>query len=341
MSNAPSIIDLAKDFATEAQCLDYLEAARWPNGIRCVICGGERISKFVTNETTRVRVNRKGKEVTVRVPSRRLYTCLDSKCGFQFSATAGTLFHDSHLPLSKWFMAVALICNAKKGLSAKQMQRDVGVNYRTAWYLNHRIREAMQGNAPKLFSGTVEVDATFIGGKYNPRLKRQRYDKQAVAGVLQRPIGDAPSKIRAILIRREIGPVMQGVIRENVALEATIMTDEHAAYKRVARTHRHEIVAHTKGEYVRGGVHTQGIESFWSLFKRGVIGSFHQVSIKHLHRYLNEFSFRFNGRAERNLFGLVIANLLIGAALQYKALTGRPQTEVSVSDVPRDFDAPF
>ncbi len=143
MKNAPSVIDVSKKFGTTAECVAYLEKMRWPNGVRCLVCGSDKISKFVTNETTRERKNRKGQTVISKVPARHLYTCLEPTCAYQFSSTTGTIFHDTHLPLEKWFQAVALMVNAKKGLSAKQMERDLGVTYRTAWYLNHRIRKAM------------------------------------------------------------------------------------------------------------------------------------------------------------------------------------------------------
>ena len=221
-------------------------------------------------------------------------------------------------------MAVALIANAKKSISAKQMKRDLVVNYRTACFLDHRIREAMQDGSLGLFGGTVEVDATFVGGRFDPRRKRAAYDKQAVAGVMQRGADGEPSKVKAFPVEREIKPVMMGVIRDHVQAQAHVMTDDHKAYVALSKDGwKHEIVTHTKDEWVRGNVHTQGIESFWSLFKRGVIGSFHSVSVKHLHRYLNEFSFRFNQRECEDLFALIIMNPAIGNALRYKALIGK------------------
>ncbi len=321
----PSLIDIERAFGTEDKCIDYLEAGRWPNGVHCVKCDSEKVSRFKTNETTRERKNRKGEIVEVRVPSRILYQCNNEGCRHQFSATAGTIFADSHLPLTTWFKAIGLMLNAKKGISAKQMERDLGVNYRTAWHLEHRIREAMQ-STQGLFGGVVEVDATFHGGRYDERRKRAAYDKQAVAGVLQRKTEDSHSKVVAFPVPREIAPVMSHVIKETVATDAQVMTDEHGAYQGLTkRGWKHQIVAHSKEEWVRGNVHTQGIESFWSLFKRGVVGSFHQVSVKHLHRYLNEFSFRFNNRESDAIFAMVVMNLLAGQALRYNALTAKPE----------------
>ena len=319
-----SLIATAKDFGTEEQCLAYLEAMRWPDGVRCLKCGSDKVAKIITNETTRERKNRKGELVEVRVPSRRLYQCNAEGCRYQYSATTGTIFDKTHLPLAKWFLAAALIASAKKGMSAKQMQSYLQCSYPTAWFLDHRIREAMQSDEG-LFGGTVEADVTYHGGVYDKRRKRQAYDKQAIAGVIQRKNEAGHSKVKAFPVEREITQVMTGVIRDNVALDAEVMTDEHAAYRKLGQKGwKHQIVSHSQDEWVRGNVHTQGIESFWSLFKRGVIGSFHQVSVKHLHRYLNEFSYRFNNRESEDLFAMIIMNLAIGTALRYKTLTAKP-----------------
>src|SRR5712691_5991206 len=146
------LIEVSTAFATDEQCLAYLEHKRWPNGVRCPICGAEKVSK----------ITRKSKTKNKRA---QLYQCLETTCKQQFSATTGTIFHDSHLPLSKWFTALALMIDAKKGMSAMQLQRHLGVNYRTAWYLAHRIREAMDEPDGLKLTGTVEIDETYIGGK--------------------------------------------------------------------------------------------------------------------------------------------------------------------------------
>lgn len=246
------LIHIASEFATEEACLAYLEKARWPEGVRCIAsrdgqpCGSDRISRIVTKEGVR----KNGR----RIPARRLYQCLE--CGFQFTAKAGTLFNDSHLPLQKWFFAVALMINAKKGLSAKQMQRDLKVSYETAWYLCHRVRDAMESEHG-VFGGTVEMDETFIGGRYDPRRHRDRNDKQAVMGIVQRGIEDQHSKVIAFPIPNRGGQVIAKVVRDHVAKDARIMTDEWSSYRSLNRTHEHAIVIHSRGEYVRGDVHTK------------------------------------------------------------------------------------
>ncbi len=323
----PSLIETARIFATEEACHEYLQVARWPEGVRCLKCDHDKVSKFQIAGKTRL--NKKG--IAVTGPTRFMYQCL--KCKYQFSTTTGTIFSDTHLPLSKWMLAVAIMCNAKKSVSAKQMERDMGVSYKTAWFLNHRIRKAM--DTPEgLFSGTVEVDATFVGGKYDERRARAKYGKQAVAGVLQRSTEDEHSKVVAKSVKREIASEMTTVIKAHVATGSHIMTDEHKAYATLRKNGwEHGSVSHIMDEWVRGSIHTQGVESFWSLFKRGVIGSFHSVSVKHLDRYLSEFCFRFNSRRDEQIFAAVITGLVIKTALRYKMLTGPTDAELDALQV--------
>src|ERR1017187_4032954 len=172
-----NLIDVAKQFATPEACNDFLQEMRWPDGVRCVACESAKVSKYVKQAGTRTRKNAKTGELeTKAVPARILYICLD--CKKQFSVTEGTIFNDTHLPLEKWYMATALMVNAKKGVSAKQLQRDLGTAYKTAWYLSHRIRQAMglleaADEAP--LTGTVEADETYIGSKkYDKRRKRAK-----------------------------------------------------------------------------------------------------------------------------------------------------------------------
>lgn len=311
-----NLIDITRDFATEEQCLAYLEKARWPEGVACLACESKRLSKF----TAKGRV-RKGKEG----PIRHLYQCLE--CGRQFTATVGTIFNDSHLPLTKWFLAIALLCDAKKSVSANQLKRHLGVQYKTAWYLAHRIRQAMTGETA-IFSGVVEVDETYVGGKYDERRKRDPWKKEMVVGMIQRrETPQTTSKVRTLHVKDYEKRALVGIVRENVAPGADVYTDESPRYRKLGPDYQHEVVKHIDREWVRGTVHTNGIENYWSLFKRGVIGSFHKVSIKHLGRYLNEFTYRFNRRDAADLFAMTIKGLLIQAALTYAALTGDGQTD--------------
>ena len=337
-----SLIEVQRAFGTDEQCQAYLEAARWPEGVRCLKCDGEKVSKFTTNETSRERLNRKGQIVVSKVPARHLYECLSPECGYQFSATTGTLFNDTHLPLTKWFLAVAVMCNAKKGVSAKQLERDLGVNYRTAWYLAHRIRKAMEeGNLwGEKMSGTIEADETYVGGKYDRRLQRPRWDKEPVFGMIERNKPGKPSQVRAYHVPQVNRFSFYGKIKENVIADAElIVTDEAHLYKSLGKHFkRHEIVNHSAKQWIRGEVHTQSIENFWSLFKRGVIGSYHKVSIKHLDRYLAEFCYRFNGRQNEELFAMTILALVIAAKMSYAQLIGKTSEPARPSE---HEDAPF
>ena len=316
-----SLIDVTSEFATEEQCLGYLENMRWPEGVQCLACESQRISKFQTKESTRKRFSKKLGNVEVRVPSRHLYQCLE--CGRQFSAALGTLFHDSHLPLQKWFLAIALLCNAKKSISALQLQRDLEVSYRTAWYLAHRIRKAMEGKDSPQLTGIVESDETFIGGRFDKRRKRKPWKKPAVHGLIERG-----GKLEARHVSIATKEVLVAVVKDRVSPESQLLvTDESAVYRTLGETYVHATVNHSIKEWARGSVHTNSLEGAFSLFKRAIIGSFHKISIKHLQRYLDEFAFRFNNRENEDLFGLTVARLLMGIAMPYKTLTSSQVSE--------------
>ena len=246
-----SLMDVAREFETEETCLAYLEAMHWPGGVACLKCGSVKVSKTVST----VKNRRTGKVSKTRY----LYDCLEPKCGHQFSATTGTIFHDSHLPLSKWFMAVALFCNAKKSLSALQLQRDLGIgSYRTAWYLAHRIRKAMEDQSSRPFVGMVEMDETFIGGKYDKRRKRARFEKQQVIGFVERNSGGGPSQVRAFPIRKSNGRIVLSATRANVSKDAHLYTDHALIYRALDldKNFSRWQVNHIAGEYVRDYIHT-------------------------------------------------------------------------------------
>ena len=314
-----NLIDVTKKFGTPEACNDFLESMRWPDGVICPKCESKNVTRYQKNAGTRTRRNPKtGAPEQKQVPARILYFCVD--CKFQFSVTTGTIFNDTHLTLDKWYMAVALMVSAKKGLSAMQLKRDIGVAYKTAWYLNHRIRQAMslyeQATGEPL-TGTVEIDETYMGGKYDKRRKRAKYDKDPVFGMVERD-----GKARTYHVSRMNRHNVIGKIKDNISITAdAVYTDDSRLYVRMPENvQKHEIVNHSAKEWVRGDVHTGTIDGYWGLLKRGVIGSFHQISIKHLHRYLSEFQFRWNNREAQDIFVLVIAALVIGSALPYKTL---------------------
>jgi transposase-like protein len=288
-----NLVQLVEKFSDEKKCRAYLEGLRWPDGVTCPRCQSTKVS---------------------RVIQRDQFDC--DSCRYQFSVTAGTIFNDTHLPLWKWFLAVYLMMESKKGMSANQMKRTLKVAYQTAWYLCHRIRKAIEEAKVKpQLTGTVEVDETYVGGRYDKRRKRAPWDKQAVVGLLQRD-----GQFEARTIPTASRQVLVGIVKDRVAPNARVITDELAAYKSLRKTHSHESVNHRAEEWVRGEVHTNSVESAWSLFKRSIVGSFHQVSTKHMDAYLDEFEWRFNNRDNPFLFRDTMVKLLTSKRLEYKSL---------------------
>lgn len=294
---AMHLAKLVEQFGSEDKCREYLDGLRWPDGRACIRCG---VTKGISYVQTRAQ-----------------YEC--ESCGYHFSVTAGTALHDTHLPLWKWLMATFILCESKKGISANQLKRMLGVSYKTAWYLCHRIRHAMTTIEAPL-AGTVEVDETYIGGKFSGRGRGYRGNKAVVVGAIQR--GGA---IRLRLEKRNNREALHGFIRDKIAGSVSaIYTDENPAYGDCSDADtKHETVNHRKEEWVRGDVHTQSIENVWSLFKRSIVGSYHHLSAKHLPAYLDEMEWRFNNRDNRFLFRDTCLALLKAAPLPLAKLTER------------------
>jgi hypothetical protein len=313
-----NLIDVTKAFATEDQCLDFLEGMRWPDGVRCPVCGNDKIS----------RVTREAKSKNKR---NRIYTCLEKSCKSQFSATAGTVFHNSHLPLTKWLMAIAIVMDAKKGMSALQLQEHLGIgSYRTAWYMVHRIRKAMVELFPTKLSGIVEVDETYIGGKSKRRGHAARKceplpKKDMVIGLRERG-----GRVRFFHVPNLKADTIKKILDRHIAVDTKrIITGSAMVYPFAMDKNfqkKHDTVNHSR-EWVKPGdieVHTNTVESAFSLLKRGIIGSFHRVSIKHLYRYLAEFQNRFNMRNGGNRFGQTVRRMLTTEQMEYKQLIADP-----------------
>jgi transposase-like protein len=300
------LIDVTKKFATEDQCLDYIEKMRWPDGeIGCTHCGEiGRITK----------VTRRSQSKNKRT---RLYQC--GACKKQFSPTSGTIFNDTHLPLTKWFMAMAMICEAKKGMSACQLQRHLGVNYRTAWHLCHRIREAMQDEMG-LLTGVVEADETYL----RPRKIRKGHPKPikqepyVVLGMMERG-----GRLRLVPVADSKMKIIEPVIKKHISSEALLQTDAAVIYDIIGgRNFKNRRMVDHIQTYGMGENHTNNVENAFSLLKRGVYGTFHKVSYKHLFRYCNEFSYRFNRRGmQLEMFDETLRHLSRGQVLPYKVLT--------------------
>ena len=289
-----NLISLIDRFHDEDRCRTYLEKLRWPDGLRCPRCHSDKIS---------------------RIKTRNQLDC--DSCRYRYSVTAGTIFHDSHLPLWKWFVAVYLIAESKKGISANQLKRSLGVTYKTAWYLSHRVRSALSEVDAQLLKGIIEVDETFVGGEVEGMGRGYKGNKVVVVGAFER--GGA---IRLQVVRGRDRETLQGFIRENTAGDTrAIYTDELPSYVGIAdEDTEHETVKHREKEYVRGEIHTNSLENVWSLLKRSIIGSYHQVSAKHLDAYLDELEFRFNNRENPHMFRDAMCKLLVANSLPYAKL---------------------
>jgi transposase-like protein len=324
-----SLAEIFIKFSTDEQCLDYIKSMRWPDGIvRCPTCGDKNIEKY-ERPPQRTRKARSETRKPEKANRRAwFYICLNSDCRQQFSPTSGTLFADSHLPLITWFHAIGLMLNAKKGISAKQLQRDLGIGgYKTAWYLNHRIREAMgNGDIPKL-GGIVEIDETYVGGKVSGKgISYAKKQKQVVMGAIQRG-----GELRLEHVTGATVGNFREFIQKHVSEDVErVMTDQHPAYPAALASYpaSHETVNHIKHEYVRGDVTTNAIESVFSLFKRGVIGQYHKLSAKHLQRYLTEFEYRFNRRNDGDVFIETVRRLCGFKPLRFADLTSDPESSV-------------
>jgi transposase-like protein len=289
-------------FHNEAAAITRLEAIVWPDGPYCPRCGG-------FDRVTTVKGGRAG-----------LRRC--GPCKREFTVTVGTLFERSKVPLPKWFQAAHLLASSKKGISAHQLHRTLKVSYKTAWFMEHRLREAMRSGELAImggFGGIVEADETFIGRKEGSIKRRGHGHKNAVLSLVDRNSG----KVRSFHVEGTSAADIVPIIKANVAKETAMMTDEGGHYFTLGNHFTtHESVSHKADEYVRGSVHTNTVEGFYSVFKRGMKGDYQHCHEKHLHRYLAEFDFRYN---ERSALGIedaerttkVLASI-VGKRLTYR-----------------------
>jgi transposase-like protein len=281
-------------FQDEDKAREYLEALRWQNGAVCPHCGGtERNSKFQGQST------RKG-----------VYKCYD--CREQFTVTVGTLFADSKVPLHKWLQACYMMSCSKKGISSKQLERMLGVSYKTAWFMSHRIREAMNGEGGGLLGsngGIVEADETYWGNTGKQAKGARGYaHKMKVVSLVERD-GQKRSFHVANVTQKTVTPIL----RAQIAKKARLMSDETSVYDVAGKEFAsHDKVTHSAGEYSRGDVCTNTVESSFAILKRGLYGTFHSVSEKHLQRYATEFDFRWNYRAKLGYTDVQRMNNLLG-----------------------------
>ena len=276
----PSVL-AAPHFHNEAAAYEFVEARVWPNSPLCPHCGeAERIYRIAPNLAKKVRLG--------------LHKC--GSCRKQFTVKVGTVFESSHVPLHVWLQAMHLLCSSKKGISSNQLHRTIGVTLKTAWFMSHRIREAMRDGSLTPLGGAgkfVEVDETYIGRMRGMRKTRGPSHKMKVLSLVERG-----GNVRSIKVESVSRPTVEAIVMKNVAHESRLMTDEAPYYPAIGtRFAGHESVNHSADEWARGAAHTNTLEGFFSIFKRGMRGVYHHCGEKHLHRYLAEFDFRYNNRA--------------------------------------------
>ncbi len=277
---------LIRKFNSEDKCREFLVQQRWNGKPVCPHCGH-----------TKVYTINKG----------RGFKCANSECYKKFTATVGTVFEASNIPLSTWFPAVYIITSHKKGISSVQLAKDLGVTQKTAWFMIHRIRESLKENNPQILSGVVEIDETYMSRKFGSAYKAIPPDKVeamenlpewskkrnlgAVIGMIERK-----GNVRVFAADKASAANIGQAVTNNVAKDTLLFTDESNKYVNSLAEYDRQTVNHSKGEWVRGIVHTNNMEAFWSVLKRGVYGIYHQISYKHLQRYCDEFSYRYNSR---------------------------------------------
>lgn len=295
-----NLVDINTLYPTDEKCRELLARLRWPEGPRCPRCHMEVVELETEKE---------------------LFYC--KQCDYQFTVTAGTVFNDSHLPLRTWFLATLLLCEAKKGISACQIQRTIGVSYKTAWYLCHRIRHAMMQTDRPMLYGKVEMDETYVGGVAHGKRGRpdMNSNKEVVIGIRQRG-----GELRFFHAEDAKSGTLRKFIQENISEDVEVLfTDDYIAYKGAAadlrKDGRHKRIRHKLKIYVKGDIHTNTIESAFSLLKRGVIGTWHKVSAKHLASYLQEMEFRFNRRKRSDLFLDALRHMVTAPVLTFENLT--------------------
>lgn len=278
-----SKLELVRYYSEENNCKALLAQQRWGDQVKCIHCGHDKV--YTTN---------------------RGYKCASPKCYKKFSVISGTIFENTKIPLNKWFESIFVISAHKKGISSHQLAKDIDVSQKSAWFILHRVREMLREKNPTLLSGTIELDETYVGGKESNKhqgklekekrlagrttLKGRPTDKAMVIGIVQRN-GNLIHTVVDRATQKNIFPLVEKHVEKGSAM----VTDEFKMYQRLSKLgYKHESVAHKYQEYVRGNAHTNTVEGSFSLLKRGIIGIYHQVSPKHLQRYCDEFSFRYN-----------------------------------------------
>lgn len=318
---ATNLTNMLKEFDTEEKCRAFLVRQRWNGTPTCPYCGSKE---------------------SYNIENGKRYKCVNNACYKKYSVTVGSIFHASNIPLTTWFAAIYILTAHKKGISSIQLAKDLGVTQKTAWFMNHRIRENLKDKNSSLLGNTVEVDEVYIGGKVGNMSKKKRQElkesngqfhtKTMVMGMLERN-GD----LRLMPVA-PIGALnINKAIRENVATSADIITDSHAAYHNLSKNYNtHNTVNHSTFEFVKeGNIHTNSIEGAFSQLKRAIYGIYHHVSPKHLHHYCNESAFKYNKRKMKDADRFAHALTMVGGHLFYKDLVGSPVPEKGQPEPPK------
>lgn len=277
-----NLVELIDATTTEEKARTFVENARWPNGISCPRCQSKDIHRFENRKQVRCR-----------------------ECRYAFSVTVGTIFHKSHIALRKWLLVIHQMTESKKGMSALQIKRQIGISYKTAWYMCHRIRNAMYqpDEQGERLVGIIEIDETYVGPKSNkPGRPSPDGPKAAILGMIERN-----GRMIAKHVENTQGRTILDFLNAFTLNPEVVNTDEYRAYNAIESQYNRKSVNHSL-MYSDGDIHVNGVENFWSLLKRGLVGIFHKLSTKHLHRYLNEFVFRFNEREADSILALVLQN---------------------------------
>lgn len=299
------LIEITKKLNTQKRCIQYLEKSRWQESPVCPYCQSDRIS-----------------------PMKKQLRHHCNSCNTSFSVLVGTIFEASNLPLSKWFIAISLVMNAKKGISSRQLARHIGVTKDTAWYVQKRLRDAMQNTDKKLLKGIVEVDETYLGGQTKNKHKKVREVLHAQGKVVTGAMHKTPvfgllsrsGRVSTQVVEHADGKTLKPIINNRVDRKSVIVSDGFGAYSGLDKQYSgHQVVNHEKDQYVRGVYHTNNIEGFWSLVKRGIVGQYHKITRKYLQNYLDEFCFKYNFKGEEKIFELFLYNALITNKIKPRA----------------------